>query len=77
MDGERKNLLETGIGGRVPPRPGDPEEVTVKAQAARALDSLTASIISFVVALVLIPGTSNVDLGDFLNTTVKVSSPAV
>ncbi len=35
------------------------------------LDSLTASIMSFVVALVLIPGTSNGDLGD----KVKVSSP--
>ena len=33
MDGELKNLLETGVGRRIPPRPGDPEEVIVKAPA--------------------------------------------
>ena len=43
--------------------------------ANRSLDSLTAARMSFVVALVLIPGTSNGDFFLFLKIIEKVSPP--
>ena len=54
---------------------GPARQSSTLCSANRSLDSLTASRMSFVVALVLMPGTSNGESVLFLKTIEKVSPP--